>query len=178
MSAVKFVHILKRIENLERDINEIQALQSEINGNRSYSTPVKISLEQQVNNLLNEKVKLMEVRIENPPEHLDPNKKTKVVELENQKVVTTFEALEQSYYEKLTEKRGTKETYNNSEETFDSILEEKETLKTATNTQIEKKALPSLAQKSLVKGESKIDDEQNFLKKRTELLKDLPPLEY
>ena len=176
MSAVKFVHILKRIENLERDINEIQALQSEINGNRSYSTPVKISLEQQVNSLLNEKVKLMEVRIENPPEHLDPTKKTAASERENKKIVTTFEALEQSYYETLAEKRNSNISYENKEETFDSILEER--VSVDSTPAVEKKSLPSLAQKSLVKGESKNDDEQSFLKKRTELLKDLPPLEY
>ena len=65
--AVKFVHVLKRIEEINRDISELQEMMSNLQSNRQYRDSVKIALEAQVNTLLGERVKLMELKIENPP---------------------------------------------------------------------------------------------------------------
>lgn len=75
MSPVKFVHVLKRLEILDRDIAELRALEDNLNERRSYSDSMRISVELQINHLLNERVKLMELRIENPPEYLIPEKR-------------------------------------------------------------------------------------------------------
>ncbi|MDH5716394.1 MAG: hypothetical protein OEZ22_02015 [Spirochaetia bacterium] len=75
MSPVKFVHVLKRLEVLDRDIAELRKIEESLEKGRTYSIALNISIELQINHLLNEKVKLMELRIENPPEQLIPNKK-------------------------------------------------------------------------------------------------------
>ncbi|MES0491933.1 MAG: hypothetical protein ABUK01_18200 [Leptospirales bacterium] len=173
MPAVKFVHVLKRIESLERDIKEIHALQAEVNVERSYSTPIKISLEQQVNTLLNEKTKLMEVRIDNPPEQLiteNRKKPTASSELESRPGFS-FENYEELYFKRLYQKR-TQTTVQPAE-----LVEPATTEKFEEETR-EKSQLPSLAEKSLVKKETGLKDQQSSSKRRADLLKDLPPLEY
>jgi len=173
MSPVKFVHVMKRIESLQRDIAEIQSLQQDINVDREYSIPVKISLEQQVNNLLNEKVKLMEVRIENAPEYFNQEKRVaKVSTISDSKSAVSFDALEREYFENLRYKRS-----NYSYENLVNL----ENVKTETimPEKLETRGLPSLAEKSLVKPGLNINDEEkSFIKRREDLLKNLPPLEY
>jgi len=173
MPAVKFVHVLKRIESLERDIEEIHALQSEINVERAYSTPIKISLEQQVNTLLNEKTKLMEVRIDNPPEHLtseNRKKPTVASELESRPVYS-FEKYEELYFNHLYQKRsqGSAPSAELVESVSTEIVEKKKE---------EKGQLPSLAEKSLISKDTALKDTQSPSKRRADLLKDFPPLEY
>ena len=169
MSAIKFVHVLKRIESLERDIEEIHALQAEINVERGYSTPIKISLEQQVNNLLNEKTKLMEVRIDNPPEHLtlqNRKKSTASSELESRPSYS-FQKYEELYFNHLYQKRA------------HSTVAPAELVERTSPEKVEKKdLLPSLAEKSLVKKDTSMKTSQSSPKRRADLLKDLPPLEY
>ena len=183
MSSVKFVHVLKRIEALDRDIKEIHSLASEINSDRSYADPLKISLEQQVNNLLNERTKLMEVRIENAPEHLDPVKRKlpQAAKETTQKPVFSFDHFEREYYKNLDLKRKgyrpeerepLKPVFKQEEQPESKEPEKKPENEPALPV---KKTTPSLAEKSL---EDTNEGGSSFMKKRTDLLKDLPPLEY
>ena len=61
---------MKCLEVLDRDIKELQDLEESLTDNRTYSDALRISVELQINNLLNERVKLMELRIDNASEHL------------------------------------------------------------------------------------------------------------
>lgn len=173
MSPVKFVHVMKRIESLERDISEIHSLQQDIKTDREYSIPVKISLEQQINTLLNEKVKLMEVRIENAPDYFSSEKNaTTVSALSSTKIVSSFDALERLYYENLRHKRS---NYNY-ENSINLETLKKESIEPE---KLDTKGLPSLAEKSLIKPAAGLsEDEKSFIKRREDLLKNLPPLEY
>ena len=72
MSPVKLIHVMKRLEILDRDIKELQDLEESLTDNRTYSDALRISVELQINNLLNERIKLMELRIDNASEHLIP----------------------------------------------------------------------------------------------------------
>ena len=67
---MKLIHVLKRLEIIDRDVAELRKFTEELASNRTYSNALKISLELQINNLLNEKVKLMDLKIENPPAYL------------------------------------------------------------------------------------------------------------
>lgn len=184
MSSVKFVHVLKRIEALDRDISEIHSLQAGINNDRNYATPLKISLEQQVNSLLNERTKLMEVRIENAPEHLDPTKRTLSQDTEKGPHYS-FESLERDYYKNLELKRKgyrpeerapLKPAFSQEGSQEESPSEPSLPVKSQKTEQPPaKKTTPSLAEKSLEDSEK---GPSSFIKKRTDLLKDLPPLEY
>ena len=170
MSPVKFVHVMKRIESLDRDISEIQMLQDDLNPDRDYSMPIKISLEQQVNNLLNERTKLMEVRIENAPDHLKAENKKNAKAVKNDKAAVSFDALERDYYENLRHKRSNYTTESiKITENIQSISPMKQ--------KKESRMLPSLAEKSLIK-QDEADEQKSFIKSREDLLKNLPPLEY
>jgi len=171
MSAVKFVHVLKRIETLERDIGEIHSLQGELDDSRSYSTPIKISLEQQVNNLLNEKTKLMEVRIDNPPDFFTAAGKSEATKAMDSREPVTFDNLEKSYFENLDNKR------NNTAE-VEPLVQQKPLAAPTAEPSRKQEVIPSLAEKSLVPKEENISSKTSLTKKRSDLLKDLPPLEY
>jgi len=67
---MKVVHLLKRIESIEQDVKELKKLEKSIASNKSFSTPIYMSIEKQINILLGEKIKMLELRIENPPEYL------------------------------------------------------------------------------------------------------------
>jgi len=176
MAPVKFVHVMKRIETLQRDISEIHALQQDIHVDREYSVPLRISLEQQVNNLLNEKTKLMEVRIENAPEYFTKEKKIhQKTAISDSKAAMSFDHLEREYFENLRYKRSNyiNENSVNIEKMTDQRVEGEKKGK------LETKGIPSLAEKSLIKSGSNLnDDEKAFIKRREDLLKNLPPLEY
>lgn len=70
MQPVKVIHLIKRVEQIDREITELHGLVDGIDSSRSYRNTMKIAAEQQINNLVGEKVKLMELKIENPPEFL------------------------------------------------------------------------------------------------------------
>lgn len=67
---MKVVHVLKRIEAIDEDIKDLKKLEKSISREKSFSTPIYMSIEQQINILLGERVKLFELPIENPPEGL------------------------------------------------------------------------------------------------------------
>ncbi len=70
MLPVKVIHLVKRVEQIDREIAELHHLVDGIDTQRSYRNTMKIAAEQQINNLVGEKVKLMELKIENPPDFL------------------------------------------------------------------------------------------------------------
>jgi hypothetical protein len=70
MAVAKVIHLVKRVEAIDREIAELHQLVAGIDAARSYRNPLKIAAEQQINNLVGEKVKLMDLKIENPPEFL------------------------------------------------------------------------------------------------------------
>lgn len=179
MSPVKFVHVMKRIETLERDISEIHSLQQDIKVDREYSVPVKISLEQQINNLLNEKTKLMEVRIENAPTYFtNENRTSSTTNFSDMKKPISFDGLEREYFENLRYKRN---NYNYENPINIEKLQAAGPAQETSDTyeKLETRGLPSLAEKSLIKsGGAMNEEEKSFIKRREDLLKNLPPLEY
>ena len=64
---MKVVHVLKRIELIDADIRELKKLEKSIAANKSFSTPLYMSIEKQINLLLADRVKMFELTIANPP---------------------------------------------------------------------------------------------------------------
>lgn len=64
---MKVVHVLKRIEIIDQDIKELKKLEKTVKGNKSFTTPIIMSIEKQINIILGERIKLLEMRIDNPP---------------------------------------------------------------------------------------------------------------
>jgi len=65
---MKVVHVLKKIENIDKDIKELRKLEKSVKRNKSFTTPIFMSIEKQINILLGDRIKLLELRIEKPPE--------------------------------------------------------------------------------------------------------------
>lgn len=72
MASVKFVHVLKRLTVIDREVRELRNIERSLQHNRSYTIAMKMAVEKQINNLLGERTRLMELKIENPPENLVP----------------------------------------------------------------------------------------------------------
>lgn len=70
MEKVKIIHVIKRLEALDRDISELRQLTQNLDRDRGYYSELSIAFDKQINKLLNERTKLMELKIENPPENL------------------------------------------------------------------------------------------------------------
>jgi len=68
---MKVVHVLKKIETIDQDVKELKKLEKSIARDKSFSTPIYMSIEKQINILLGERIKYLELRIENPPESAD-----------------------------------------------------------------------------------------------------------
>jgi len=66
----KVIHLIKRLEQIDREIAELHHLVAGIDGSRSYRNTMKIAAEKQINDLVGERVKLMDLKIENPPDFL------------------------------------------------------------------------------------------------------------
>lgn len=65
--GLTFAEILDRIRILDRDVSELNRLKSRLPADRPYSSSLQISFDKQINNLLNERVRLLELEIQNPP---------------------------------------------------------------------------------------------------------------
>jgi len=81
---MKVVHILKRIELFDDDVKDLRKLEKMLKRNKSFSTPIYLSIEKQINILLGERIKLLDLKIENPPDYL-------VKEIEGEEVVQEIE---------------------------------------------------------------------------------------
>jgi len=64
---MKVVHVLKKIELIDADIRELKKLEKSIATNKSFSTPLYMSIEKQINILLSDRIKMLELTIANPP---------------------------------------------------------------------------------------------------------------
>ena len=64
---MKVVHVLKRIETIDQDIRELKKMEKGLNRDKSFSNAIYMSIEKQVNILLGERIKLLELKVENPP---------------------------------------------------------------------------------------------------------------
>ena len=67
---MKVVHVLKRIEMIDEDIKDLKKLERSIKKNKSFTTPIYMTIEKQINILLDTRIKLLGLKIENPPEEL------------------------------------------------------------------------------------------------------------
>ncbi len=111
MSPVKFVHVIKHLEIIDRDISELRQFEEVLANNRTYSDNIRISLELQINSLLNERVKLMELKIQDPPSALQKIKNSQE-SYSSQKKPFNFGEHEQYYLPRLlaqSETSGTEE---------------------------------------------------------------------
>ncbi len=66
---MKVVHVLKKVETIDNDIKELRKLEKSIARDKSFSTPIYMTIEKQINILLGDRIKLLELKIENPPEN-------------------------------------------------------------------------------------------------------------
>lgn len=64
---MKVAHAVKRIEMIDDDIKQLKKLENQLKKGKTYSNPIMISIEKQINILLAERIKYLELRIENPP---------------------------------------------------------------------------------------------------------------
>ncbi|HNX57595.1 MAG TPA: hypothetical protein PKK43_00745 [Spirochaetota bacterium] len=80
---MKVIHVLKKIEQVDDDIKELRKMEKALQRNKSFSNPIFMTIEKQINILLGERIKLLELNIANPPEALakefDGAKSTEVV---------------------------------------------------------------------------------------------------
>ena len=67
---MKVVHVLKKIETIDQDVKELRKLEKAVKGNKAFTTPIIMSIEKQINILLGDRIKLLELKIENPPESM------------------------------------------------------------------------------------------------------------
>ncbi|HEY1406111.1 MAG TPA: hypothetical protein VF857_05830, partial [Spirochaetota bacterium] len=67
---MKVIHVLKKIEQVDDDIKELRKMEKALQRNKSFSNPIYMTIEKQINILLGERIKLLELSIANPPEHL------------------------------------------------------------------------------------------------------------
>ena len=65
---MKVVHVLKKIDMIDQDIKELRKLEKSVDKTKSFSTPIYMSIEKQINILLGERIKLLELKIANPPD--------------------------------------------------------------------------------------------------------------
>jgi len=109
---MKVIHVLKKIEDIDQDIRELKKLEKSVKKNKSFTTPIYMSIEKQINILLGERIKLLELRIENPPESLN-----KEIEGED----SEQESLSRPAEEPRKEKKETKAKRHVEEEEDDEI---------------------------------------------------------
>ncbi len=168
MLPVKVIHLIKRVEQIDREINELHHLVDGIDSQRSYRNPLKIAAEQQINNLVGEKVKLMELKIENPPEFLSKH----VGENEQVKSTQPRVALESLL-------GGTTSTFvdTRAEEPIDADIRigAQNPLKTFTRMMTVDEILPKSGGESAAR-QRKV--EKPSTRTRADILRDLPPLQY
>jgi len=78
---MKVVHVLKKIESIDNDIKDLRKMEKSLQQNKSFTTPIYLSIEKQINILLGDRIKLLELSIENPPDFMvEPVEEKKEVE--------------------------------------------------------------------------------------------------
>ena len=167
MQPVKVIHLIKRVEQIDREIAELHGLVDGIDSSRSYRNTMKIAAEQQINNLVGEKVKLMELTIANPPEFLTKQ----VFESDEKRPAQPRIALEALIGSTSStmhiERRPAIETQ--------PVAAEVNPLKNYARMMSVEEILPKVAAESSARSRRV---EKPVAKTRAEILRDLPPLQY
>jgi len=65
---MKVVHVIKRVEMIDNDVKELRKLEKSLSRDKSFSTPIYMTIEKQINILLGDRIKLLDLKIANPPE--------------------------------------------------------------------------------------------------------------
>ncbi len=86
---MKVVHVLKRIETIDEDIKDLRKLEKSLSKDKSFTTAIYMSIEKQINILLGERIKMLELKIENPPEQMVEEIEGKPEEREEKKTAKT-----------------------------------------------------------------------------------------
>lgn len=167
MLPVKVIHLVKRVEQIDREIAELHHLVDGIDSGRSYRNTMKIAAEQQINNLVGEKVKLMELKIENPPDFLTKH----VFETEEKKIPQPRIALDSLLGASTSTYSNHREVQLNEEPAPASA----NPLKNFTRMLTVDEILPRTTAESQIKARR---SEKTPAKTRAEILRDLPPLQY
>lgn len=66
---MRVIHILKKIETIDNDIKELRKLEKTLTREKSFTTPIYMTIEKQINIMLDERIKLLNQKIENPPQN-------------------------------------------------------------------------------------------------------------
>ena len=69
-TITRFSDIFDRLQEIDRDIEELQRLKARLPAGRAFSQGIQISFDKAINDLLNEKIDLQGLEIEDPPEEL------------------------------------------------------------------------------------------------------------
>jgi hypothetical protein len=67
---MKVIHVLKKIEQIDEDIKELRKMEKALQRNKTFTTPIFMTIEKQINLMLGDRVKLLELKVENAPEHI------------------------------------------------------------------------------------------------------------
>ncbi len=191
---MKLVRLLKRLEMIDRDIAELRQIENDLMENRTYSDALKISLELQVNNLLNKRIKLMELNVDVPQDMA--GKEEDIEPTTYEKKSFQLDELEKSYLPRLLNRQNTFTTNTKvspeikkptsmlspislkSESTQRRIMSINSKRNLKGRQPLQKKSfskLPSLSstnQKEAISSENKKNDPEN------DILEDLPTLGY
>lgn len=168
MQPVKVIHLIKRVEQIDREIAELHGLVDGIDISRSYRNTLKIAAEQQINNLVGEKVKLMELTITNPPEFLTKHVFDAEQKKHEQPRIPLETLLGASSSTMQIESRPL------ASESSQTIPQENSLRNYARMMSVEE-ILPKVAGESSVRPRRA---EKPVAKTRAEILRDLPPLQY
>ena len=63
---MKVIHVLKKIDTIDQDIKDLKKLERSLSRDKSFSTPIFMSIEKQINILLGERIKLLELKVDVP----------------------------------------------------------------------------------------------------------------
>jgi hypothetical protein len=77
---MKVVHVIKRVETIDNDIKELRKLEKSLSRDKSFSTPIYMTIEKQINILLGERIKLLDLKIANPPENFSSEQENEAPE--------------------------------------------------------------------------------------------------
>ncbi|MEM7181303.1 MAG: adenosine deaminase [Spirochaetota bacterium] len=66
-----FDKIIQRINAIDRDVGELNELKGKVSSDRPYSPSIRLAFDKQINSLINERVSLMELVLNNPPKWIE-----------------------------------------------------------------------------------------------------------
>ena len=67
---LRFKHVFEKLQSIDRDLKELRRLKTRVPQKRPYTSPLDISFDKQINQLLNEKIELESLEIDSPAQEL------------------------------------------------------------------------------------------------------------